>query len=110
MDDAGVVVGLDVGTTKICAAVAAVDDDGGLRVLGVGTSPTEGLRRGVVVDVEKTVQSIGRAVREAEVSAGVEVSAVYVGIAGEHIQTMASRALDSTKADPLCFQARLIKC
>ncbi len=87
------VVGLDIGTTKVCAIVAEVDESGELRVVGVGASPSEGLRRGVVVNVEKTVQSIQKAVGEAELMAGVKVESVYVGIGGEHIRSINSRGV-----------------
>ena len=87
------VVGLDLGTTKICAVIAEQIVAGGLGVIGVGSCPSDGLRRGVVVDVEKTVQSIKRAVEEAELMAGVEVGSVYAGIAGEHIGALDSRGI-----------------
>lgn len=87
------IVGLDIGTTKVCAIVAEVDESGDLRVVGVGASPSEGLRRGVVVNVEKTVQSIQKAVGEAELMAGVKIESVYVGIGGEHIRSINSRGV-----------------
>lgn len=87
------IVGLDIGTTKVCVIVAEVDDVGDLRVVGVGTSPSEGIRRGVVVNVEKTVQSIQKAVSEAELMAGVKIESVYVGIGGEHIRSINSRGV-----------------
>lgn len=87
------IVGLDIGTTKVCAIVAEVDELGELRVVGVGASPSEGLRRGVVVNVEKTVQSIQKAVGEAEMMAGVKIESVYVGIGGEHIRSINSRGV-----------------
>lgn len=90
MAEPRMVVGLDVGTTKICAVIAEAVG-GAARVMGVGTSVTEGLRRGVVVDVDKTVESIRRAVTQAEVTAGASAEAVWVGIAGEHIRTFESR-------------------
>ena len=90
MDEARTVLGLDVGTTKICAAIAEVGN-GPARVMGVGTAPSEGLRRGVVVDVDKTVDSIRRAVSQAEVMAGSSVDMAWVGIAGEHVRTFESR-------------------
>ena len=93
VDGSGIFVGLDLGTTKICAVIAEVALDGKWRIIGVGTAPSEGLRRGVVVDVGKTVQSISRAVGEAQTAAGVDVRSVYVGVAGEHIGS-----LDSTGA------------
>ncbi|MEO5616644.1 MAG: cell division protein FtsA [Candidatus Eisenbacteria bacterium] len=86
-------VGLDIGTTKISCIIA--DQNGGpeLRVVGVGNAPSEGLRRGVVVDLEKTVASIQRAVDEAERMAGVQVKAVTAGIAGDHIRSINSRGV-----------------
>ncbi len=88
-----VIVGLDLGTTKIAAIISDVDDKGELSVVGVGTSPSEGLRRGVVVNLEKTVESVKKAVREAELMAGVRVEEVYAGIAGDHIRSINSRGV-----------------
>ena len=90
VDSSRIYVGLDLGTTKICTVITEVSIDGKRRIIGVGTSSSEGLRRGVVVDVAKTVQSITCAVQEAQTAAGVEVSSVYVGIAGEHIGSLDS--------------------
>jgi cell division protein FtsA len=90
VDRPGIYVGLDLGTTKICTVIAEVALDGKWRIIGVGTAPSNGLRRGVVVDVEKTVQSISRAVNEAQTAAGVEVRTVYAGVAGEHIGSLDS--------------------
>ena len=86
-------VGLDIGTTKISCIVA--DQNGGteLRVVGVGNAPSEGLRRGVVVDLEKTVASIQRAVDEAERMAGIPIKGVSAGIAGDHIRSINSRGV-----------------
>src|SRR2546428_13223690 len=86
-------VGLDIGTTKISCIIADMNGSGELRVVGVGNAPSEGLRRGVVVDLEKTVGSIQRAVDEAERMAGVPVKAVYAGIAGDHIRSINSRGV-----------------
>ncbi|MFH7321521.1 cell division protein FtsA [Desulfurivibrio sp. D14AmB] len=85
-------VGLDIGTTKICAVVAEVLD-GRVKIIGVGHAPSVGLRRGVVVNIESTVQSIRQAVEEAEEMAGCEIGAVYVGIAGSHIKGFNSHGL-----------------
>ncbi len=90
MAEARMVMGLDIGTTKICAVIAEAGQ-GATRVMGVGTSVTEGLRRGVVVDVDQTVESIGRAVTQAQVMSGASVDEAWVGIAGEHIRTFESR-------------------
>lgn len=81
----GFIVGLDVGTTKICAVVGEVVN-GELEIRGVSTSASKGLRKGVVVDIESTVESIKNAVKTAESFTGVEINAVYVGIAGSHIK------------------------
>lgn len=80
-----VVVGLDVGTTKICAVVGEIGPEG-LHILGYGTSPSKGLRKGVVINIEATVQSIRKAVEEAEIMSDREIKRVFAGIAGGHIK------------------------
>lgn len=80
-----VIVGLDIGTTKTCVVVAELRETG-IEILGAGTHPSEGLRKGVVVNIESTVESIKGALEKAEQSAGMEISSVYVGIAGSHIR------------------------
>jgi cell division protein FtsA len=82
--DNSLIVGLDIGTTKICAVVGELTPEG-IDIVGIGTHPSEGLRKGVVVNIESTVDSIKRAVEEAELMAGCEINAVYAGIAGGHI-------------------------
>ncbi|MBW1980843.1 MAG: cell division protein FtsA [Deltaproteobacteria bacterium] len=89
-------VGLDIGTTKICAVVGEASQEG-LDIVGIGTHPSEGLRKGVVVDIESTVDSIKRAVEEAELMAGCEINAVYAGIAGGHIQSLNSHGVIAVK-------------
>ena len=87
-------VGLDIGTTKISAIIAEMDPETrDIKIVGVGLSPSEGLRRGVVVNLEKTVASIARAVEEAERMAGVQVKGVFAGIAGDHIRSINSRGV-----------------
>jgi cell division protein FtsA len=86
-------VGLDIGTTKISCIVAEMNGDDEPRVVGVGNAPSEGLRRGVVVDLEKTVSSIQRAVEEAERMAGVVAKGVTAGIAGDHIRSINGRGV-----------------
>ncbi len=86
-------VGLDIGTTKISCIIADQNGTGELRVVGVGNAPSEGLRRGVVVDLERTVASIQRSVDEAERMAGIEVKGVWAGIAGDHIRSINSRGV-----------------
>ena len=88
-----IVTGLDVGTTKVCALIGQADEGATLRILGVGSSPSVGLRKGIVVDIDRTVQSIQQAVTKAEQMAGVTVRDVYVGIAGAHIVSQNSRAM-----------------
>ena len=80
-----IIVGLDIGTSKICAVVGNVSDDG-VEVIGMGSHPSEGLRKGVVINIEDTVNSIKEAIEEAETMAGCEISSVYAGIAGGHIK------------------------
>lgn len=83
----GLIVGLDIGTSKIEAIVGEVNDDGVIEIIGIGSSPSYGLKKGVVVNIESTVQSIQRAVEEAELMAGCEIHSVYTGIAGSHIKS-----------------------
>src|SRR2546426_10416481 len=86
-----VIAGLDVGTTKICCVIAEWSPDGNLEIVGVGTNPSRGLRKGVVVNIDSTVESIKRAVGEAEEMAGVEIASVIAGVAGGHIRGGNSR-------------------
>lgn len=88
-----IVVGLDIGTTKVCAIVASVDDQDKINILGVGRAPSEGLNRGVVVNIEKTVNAISTAIEQAELMSGIEVRSVHVGIAGDHIRSVRSKGV-----------------
>ena len=90
-----IIVGLDIGTSKVCAIVAEHDEGypGGIHVLGIGHAPSDGLNRGVVVNIEKTVRSIERAVEQAEQQSGMKIATVSVGIAGDHIQSFPSRGV-----------------
>ena len=81
-----VIAGLDVGTTKICCVIADWSPVGNLDIIGVGVSPSRGLRKGVVVNIDSTVESIKHAVAEAEEMAGVEIQSVIAGVAGGHIR------------------------
>ena len=90
------IVGLDIGTTKICVIVAAPTDSG-IDIVGIGTHPSRGLRKGVVVDIDATVDSIKHAVEEAELMADCEISAVYAGIAGSHIRAFNSHGVVAVK-------------
>jgi cell division protein FtsA len=91
--EGNLVVGLDIGTTKVCGIVAEMNGDGVVDVIGVGHSPSRGLRKGVVVNIEATVDSIRRAVEDAELMAGVEIRSAFVGIAGGHIKGINSRGV-----------------
>jgi cell division protein FtsA len=88
-----VVAGLDVGTTKICCVIAEWSAIGNLDVIGVGVSPSRGLRKGVVVNIDSTVESIKAAVNDAEGMAGVEIASVIAGVAGGHIRGINSRGV-----------------
>lgn len=84
---------MDIGTTKVCAVVAESDELGKINVLGIGLAESDGLNRGVVVNIDKTVASVQKAIHEAERAADVEVQNVIVGIAGDHIQSFQSRGV-----------------
>ena len=91
-----IIVGLDIGTTKICAIVGEKTRDG-VEIIGIGTHPSRGLRKGVVVNIESTVESIKKAVEEAELMAGCEINKVYCGIAGGHIKAFNSHGVIAIK-------------
>jgi len=91
-------IGLDIGTSKIACVVAERTPDGGLDVIGLGTHPSRGLRKGVVVNIESTIESIRLAVEEAELMAGVEIKSIYTGIAGSHIRGINSHGVVATKS------------
>lgn len=88
-----IMVGLDIGTTKICAIVASIDESKRINILGVGKAPSDGLNRGVVVNIDKTVNAIKDAVAQAELASGIQVNSVNVGIAGDHIRSMRSKGV-----------------
>jgi len=90
------IVGLDIGTTKMCAVVGELHPDG-IEIVGIGSHPSEGLRKGVVVNIEKTVDSIKEAIQEAETMAGCEITSVYAGIAGGHIKGFNSHGVIALK-------------
>lgn len=91
-----IIVGLDIGTTKICAVVGEMMDDE-VNIIGVGSHPSTGLRKGSVVNIESTVDAIKKAVEEAELMAGCDISSVYVGIAGNHIKGFNSHGIIAIK-------------
>ena len=92
-DDQNLIVGLDIGTSKVVAIVGTITPKNSVEVVGIGMTPSRGLKRGVVVDIESTVESIRRAVEEAELMAGCEIDNVYAGIAGGHIRSLNSHGI-----------------
>ena len=92
------IVGLDIGTTKICAIIADRGVDGQMEIIGIGKYPSKGLRKGMVVNIESTVESIRNAVKEAELMAGIEIDSVYAGIAGAHIKGINSQGIVAVKS------------
>lgn len=92
-----IIVSIDVGTTKICVLVAHVFDNDSFEIIGVGKAPSDGLRKGVVVDIAKTVHSIKNAIKEAEIMAGIQIEAASVGISGGHIHSMNSCGMVAIK-------------
>ena len=123
--DKELLVALDIGTSKIVAIVGEVQEDGELEVIGFGSHPSRGLKKGVVVNIESTVASIQRAVEEAELMAGCEIQSVYTGIAGSHVRSLNShgsvgirdrevgpgdvdRVIDAARAVPIPADQRIL--
>ena len=96
-DDAKLIVGLDIGTSKVLAIVGEISPTGEVEIVGVGHHPSRGMKKGVVVNIESTVQSIQRAVEEAELMAGCQIHSVYAGIAGSHISSFNSHGIVAIK-------------
>ncbi|HHM05389.1 MAG TPA: cell division protein FtsA [Gammaproteobacteria bacterium] len=95
--DRDMLVGLDIGTSKVVTIVGEVKPDGLIEITGIGSHPSKGLKRGVVVNIDATVQSIQRAVEEAELMAGCEIHSVHAGIAGSHIRSLNSHGIVAIK-------------
>jgi cell division protein FtsA len=91
------IVGLDIGTSKVAAIVGEINDAGNIEVIGMGMQPSKGLKKGVVVNLETTVQSIQKAVEEAEIMAGCQIHSVFAGIAGRHISSLNSHGIVAIK-------------
>ena len=91
--DENLIVGLDIGTSKVAAIVGKVSIDGEIEIIGIGHHQSRGLKKGVVVNIESTVQSIQRAIEEAELMAGCQIQSVYAGIAGSHIKSLNSHGI-----------------
>ncbi len=119
------VVGLDVGTSKVVAIVGEIQADGSVEVIGIGSHPSRGLKRGVIVDMASTEQAIQRAVEEAELMAGCEIHSVFAGISGNHIRSLNSdgtvaikdkevsegdveRVLDAARAVPVAADQKIL--
>ncbi|VAW28795.1 Cell division protein FtsA, partial [hydrothermal vent metagenome] len=88
MDTDKIVVGLDIGTTKICAMVGRKNEYGKLEILGTGKAVSDGVIRGIVINIDKTTKAIEQAISEAEEQSGININVVNVGIAGQHINSM----------------------
>ncbi len=106
MSDERIIVGLDIGTTKICTVIGEVASDGVLDIIGEGTVPSDGLRKGVVVNLERTIAAVRQSVAAAQRVAGVEVHSAWVGVAGSHLKALTShgmtairRGYDVTRSD-----------
>lgn len=95
--DKNIIVGLDIGTSKVVAIVGEMDESGAIEIIGIGSHPSRGLKKGVVVNIDSTVQSIQRAVEEAELMAGVPIDMVYAGIAGSHMNSLNSHGIVAIK-------------
>ncbi len=110
------IVGLDIGTSKVVAVVGEINLEGRIEIIGIGSHPSRGLKKGVVVNIESTVQSIQRAVEEAELMAGCQINSVYTGIAGSHIRSLNSHGIvairdkevSSTDVDRVMDAARAV--
>src|SRR5687767_4045208 len=89
------IVGLDIGTTKVCILVAEIKDEGSIDIIGMGSCDSKGLRKGVITHVDPTVECIKKVVEEAELMAGINIEEAFVGIAGEHIMGSNSRGMIS---------------
>src|SRR5260221_3516854 len=85
-----IVVGLDLGTTKVCTIIGEQDDEGQVHIIGVGTTPSAGLKKGSVVNIEQTIASIKKSISDAERMAGVDVSSAFAVVAGGHIKGLNS--------------------
>lgn len=94
-----IIVGIDVGTTKVCTLVGRVEDRSVLRIMGVGIEPSQGIRKGVIIDIDAAVQAISRSVERAESSSGLEITSALVSMAGAHVSSINSRGVVSVTGD-----------
>jgi cell division protein FtsA len=98
------IVGLDIGTTKICAIIGEMHSDASLEIIGVGSHPCRGLKKGVVVNIDSTVESIRQAVDEAQIMAGIDIASAFVGIAGGHITGINSTGIIAVKQQEITLR------
>lgn len=103
-NDRNLIVGLDIGTSKVVAIVGEITDEGGLDIVGIGSNPSRGLKKGVVVNIESTVQSIQRAVEEAELMAGCQIHSVFTGIAGSHVRSLNSHGIVAIRDTEVTYE------
>lgn len=103
-NDRNLIVGLDIGTSKIVALVGEETIDGQLEIIGYGTHPSSGLKKGVVVNIDTTVQSIQRAIEEAELMAGCQIHSAFTGIAGNHIRSLNSHGIVAIRSQEVTHQ------
>ena len=96
-ENKNLLVALDIGTSKVACLVAELGADGSLEILGMGSHPSRGLKKGVVVNIEATVAAIQRALEEAELMADCKIASAYVGIAGSHIRSFNSTGMVAVK-------------
>ena len=88
-----IVVGIDIGSTKICTLVARVENDTNLRILGVGIEPSRGIRKGTVIDINAASQAVSRSIEKAERTSGFEINSALVSLAGSHVSSVNSRGV-----------------
>src|SRR3981081_2025513 len=93
MAEQTVLVAIDIGTTKVCVLIGEIAERGGVDVIGIGQVPSDGLRKGVVIDIDRTVQAVTNAVDAAERLSGLKVRSAFVGISGSHVSSQNSRGM-----------------
>ena len=101
--DKNLIVGLDIGTSKVVAIVGEISIDDEIEIIGIGSNQSRGLKKGVVVNIESTVHSIQRAIEEAELMAGCEIHSVYTGIAGSHIRSLNSHGIVAIRDNEVTY-------
>ncbi len=110
MTDERIIVGLDIGTTKICTVIGEVAGDGVLDIIGEGTVPSDGLRKGVVVNLERTIASVRQSILAAQRVAGVEVHSAWVGVAGTHLKALTSHGMAAIRRGQQISRSDVDRC